>query len=76
VKNNATFLKGLNTLVQMHEDIIGIVTEEEMVNVLTLAMALNYQRNSYKLWGFVVKAYQDTNTTRIFELALAANNRC
>lgn len=84
MRNNATFLKSVNTLVQMHENgllggdilpedvLIGVVTEEEMMNVLTLAMALNYQRNSYKLWESVVKAYQDSYTKWIFEPTLAA----
>ncbi|OIK09275.1 hypothetical protein BIV59_17410 [Bacillus sp. MUM 13] len=59
----------------MPEDVlIGVVTEEELMNVLTLPMALNYQRNSYTLWESVVKAYQDSNIKWIFDPTLAANS--
>jgi glycerophosphoryl diester phosphodiesterase len=35
----------------MPEDaLIGIVSEDELSNVLTLGMSLNYQKNSYTLW--------------------------
>lgn len=83
---NETFLKNVKSLIKMHKDgllggelmpedvLIGIVTKEEMMNVLTLAMALNYQRNSYKLWESVVKAYQDLSTKWIFDPTLAANS--
>lgn len=32
----------------------------------TLPMALNYQRNSYKLWEAALKAYNDTETNYLF----------
>jgi hypothetical protein len=35
----------------MPEDaLIGVVPADELLNVLTLGMSLNYQRNSYTLW--------------------------
>ena len=52
----------------MPEDaLIGVVPEEELPNVLTLGMALNYQRNSYKLWEAVAQAYQDEECRWIFD---------
>ena len=79
------FLKNINNLMRMHsegllggetmpEDIlIGVVSEEDLLEVLTLAMALNYQRNSYKLWESVVKAYQDEETRWIFNPSIVVN---
>ncbi|MFS1519491.1 hypothetical protein V1503_23990 [Bacillus sp. SCS-151] len=80
------FLKDVKTLVKMHskgflggelmpEDVlVDVVVEEELQDVLTLAMALNYQRNSYKLWESVVKAYQNDETKWIFNLRVVANS--
>lgn len=82
---NYRFLENVQSIMKMHKDgllggeimpedvLIGVVTEDEMMNVLTLAMALNYQRNSYTLWESVVKAYQDPSTKWIFTPSLAAN---
>ncbi|MEK5175751.1 hypothetical protein NST63_21505 [Heyndrickxia sp. FSL W8-0496] len=82
---NETFLKNVKSLIKMHTDgllggelmpedaLIGIVPDHELMDVLTLSMALNYQRNSYKLWESVVKAYQDENTKWIFNPNAAAN---
>jgi hypothetical protein len=51
----------------MPEDaLLGVVPSEELPNLLTLGMALNYQRNSYKLWDSVAEAYQDVNCRWIF----------
>jgi len=33
----------------------------------TLPMALNYQRNSYTLWEYANKTYQDADTTDVFD---------
>jgi len=38
----------------------------------SLPMALNYQRNSYKLWESALKAYEDKETKKIFDLAVVA----
>ncbi|MEQ2529432.1 hypothetical protein WMO40_22430 [Bacillaceae bacterium CLA-AA-H227] len=78
-------LNNVNTLIQMHskgllggdtmpEDVlINVVKEHELINVLTLAMSLNYQRNSYSLWESVVKAYKDPQTKWIFNPIIVAN---
>lgn len=34
----------------------------------TLPMALNYQRDSYKLWESVLKTWQDTETRKVFDV--------
>lgn len=39
----------------------------------TLPMALNYQRNSYKLWECANKTYQDATTTDIFDTRAVVN---
>ncbi|WYP25983.1 hypothetical protein NSQ54_16900 [Alkalihalobacillus sp. FSL W8-0930] len=73
------FLQKVKDLLQMHahgllgreimpEDIlIDSVQPKDLLNVLTLSMALNYQRNSYKLWESVVHAYNYVKTNWIFD---------
>jgi hypothetical protein len=73
-----SFLRNVKLLIQMHsegllggevmpEDIlIGIVPEDELPNVLTLGMSLNYQRNSYTLWKSITHAYLDDISRWIF----------
>ncbi|MGG3886796.1 hypothetical protein [Brevibacillus panacihumi] len=73
-----TFLQNVKQLVHMHQSgllggevmpedaLIGIVPDEDLPNVLTLAMSLNYQRNAYTLWQSVAHAYQDEGTRWIF----------
>jgi hypothetical protein len=46
--------------------LIGVVRGDELLNVLTLGMALNYQRNSYTLWQSIVQAYLDDSSRWIF----------
>ncbi|MFJ7667515.1 hypothetical protein ACIQXI_10415 [Lysinibacillus sp. NPDC097195] len=72
-------LKNVDTLMHLHaqgllggetmpEDVlIDVVKQQDLLEVLTLSMALNYQRNSYTLWQSVVKAYQDEKTKWIFQ---------
>jgi len=72
------FLKNVKLLIQMHskghlggevmpEDVLlGVVPDEELMNVLTLGMSLNYQRNSYSLWDSIVRAYIDDNSRWVF----------
>src|SRR5690606_2253430 len=79
------FLKSIKSLIKMHsngllggevmpEDVlIGVVKEDDLMDVLTMGMALNYQRNSYKLWEAVLKAYQDEETKWIFNTKVVAN---
>ncbi|MEO3946361.1 hypothetical protein [Gorillibacterium sp. CAU 1737] len=51
----------------MPEDALrGIVPEKDLSNVLTLAMALNYQRDAYALWRAVAQAYQDEEIRWVF----------
>jgi hypothetical protein len=43
--------------------------ESEMrIAYFTLPMALNYQRDSYKLWEAALKTYQDPETTFVFDI--------
>jgi len=79
-----TFLQNVRQLVHMHQNgllggevmpedaLIGIVPDEDLPNVLTLAMSLNYQRNAYTLWQSVAHAYQDEGTRWIFRPPAAA----
>jgi hypothetical protein len=51
----------------MPEDaLIGVVPADELLNVLTLGMSLNYQRNSYTLWQSIAQAYLDNSSRWIF----------
>lgn len=38
------------------------------LNYFTLPMSLNYQRDSYKLWGSALKTYNDPETRPVFDL--------
>ncbi|WP_252188323.1 hypothetical protein [Bacillus mycoides] len=79
-------LKNVKLLLKMHSEgflsgelmpedvLINVVPDNKLMDVLTLAMALNYQRNSYTLWESVVKAYQDETTKWIFSPNAVANS--
>lgn len=83
--DNDSFLKNVNTLIRMQtngllggevmpEDVlVNIVEEDKLMDVLTLGMSLNYQRNSYSLWESVAKTYQDEQTKWIFNPIAVAN---
>ncbi|WP_025786316.1 hypothetical protein [Sporosarcina sp. D27] len=83
--DNDSLLKNVNTLILMQangllggevmpEDVlVNIVEEDKLMDVLTLGMSLNYQRNSYSLWESVVKTYQDEQTKWIFDPITVAN---
>ncbi|XEC97437.1 hypothetical protein AB6A23_13285 [Paenibacillus tarimensis] len=59
----------------MPEDaLIGIVPEDDLLNVLTLGMSLNYQRNSYSLWQSIAQAYLDDSSRWIFNPLVAAES--
>jgi hypothetical protein len=47
--------------------------KETRLVYFTLPMALNYQRNSYKLWESALKTFQDENTKIIFNIKNSAN---
>ncbi len=53
----------------MPEDANPHLEKESLENYLyfTLPMALNYQRNSYKLWESALKTYQDQETKFVFD---------
>ncbi len=73
-------LSNIFHLVEMHKEgllggeimpedaLVGVVPEEKLPDVITLGMALNYQRNSYTLWENVAKAYLDANHSWVFNL--------
>ena len=41
---------------------------EERLSYFTLPMALNYQRDSYKLWEAALKTFNDTETAFVFDV--------
>lgn len=43
-------------------------TSKENYNYFTLPMALNYQRNSYKLWESALSTYNDTSTRFVLSI--------
>jgi hypothetical protein len=45
---------------------------EKKLAFFTLPMALNYQRNSYRLWEEATKAFEDAETHDIFDIAKVA----
>jgi len=78
--NESDVLKNINRLISMHKSgKLGgeIMPEDARPNIidldssdnyhfLTLPMALNYQRNSYKLWECAAQAYIDKESNAIF----------
>ncbi len=65
--------KGLLGGEVMPEDaLIDIIPEDKLPDVITLGMALNYQRNSYTLWKSVAQAYVDPEKNWVFNLAAAS----
>jgi hypothetical protein len=58
----------------MPEDaLIGVVSIDQLPDVITLGMALNYQRNSYSLWKSVAEAFVDPKTSWVFDLSKASS---
>ena len=43
-------------------------SEEERLSYFTLPMALNYQRNSYKLWESALETWNDKETKEVFNI--------
>lgn len=41
---------------------------EERIAYFSLPMALNYQRDSYKLWQAALKTYNDSETRKVFDI--------
>ena len=53
----------------MPEDtLVGIVPEEVLPDVITLGMALNYQRNSYTLWKSIAETFTDPERNWVFDV--------
>lgn len=52
----------------------GFADNEQELRLVyfTLPMSLNYQRDSYKLWESTLKAYQDDETKKIFNIKNSA----
>lgn len=61
----------------MPEDANPNLEKASLENYLyfTLPMALNYQRNSYKLWESALKTYQDSETSFVFEPRKCINKK-
>jgi hypothetical protein len=81
-----SFLNDMKLLIQMHsqgslggeimpEDVLmNVVPKEELLNVLTLGMSLNYQRDSYALWGSIVQTYLDDTIKWVFNPYTVSNS--
>lgn len=78
--NKEEILNCVEKLVQMHKKgLLGgeVMPEDsnpnleknsiENYNYFTLPMALNYQRNSYKLWESANKTWKDKETQFVFD---------
>lgn len=79
-KNKDEILEKVNKLVNMYKKgLLGgeVMPEDsnpglekdclENYNYFTLPMALNYQRNSYKLWESAKSTYEDNETNFVFD---------
>ena len=79
-KNKDEILEKVNKLVNMYKKgLLGgeVMPEDsnprleksslENYNYYTLPMALNYQRNSYKLWESANKTWEDKDTNFVFD---------
>ncbi|MET3292331.1 UNVERIFIED_CONTAM: hypothetical protein ABID98_004901 [Brevibacillus sp. OAP136] len=72
------FLHRIKALIQAHEDgalggevmpedvLCGLVPQDELPDVLTLGMSLNYQRNAYVLWKSIADTYRDEGSRWVF----------
>jgi hypothetical protein len=49
-------------------------TQEQKLLYFTLPMALNYQRDSYKLWVSAKKTWEDNEAKKVFDLNFVANS--
>ncbi|CAM4321993.1 hypothetical protein BAMA_14800 [Bacillus manliponensis] len=80
-------INDIKSIVKMHKDgvlggevmpedvLLGVVPENQLLNVLTLGMSLNYQRNSYQLWEGIAKAWSDEDVRWVFNLSIAGESR-
>jgi hypothetical protein len=70
------YKKGKLGYMKMPEDSNPSFSDEDKeirLVYFTLPMALNYQRDSYKLWESVLKTFQDNETKIIFNIKNSAN---
>ncbi len=66
--------KGLLGDTTMPEDTNpGFAEEEPRLAYFTLPMALNYQRDSYRLWEAAKRTYEDKSTRPVFDVQKAAS---
>lgn len=56
---------------ESHPD-FGTISPEERLSYFTLPMALNYQRDSYKMWEAALATFNDKNTAWAFNAAKSA----
>jgi hypothetical protein len=66
--------KGLLGNIQMPEEThpeFASMTKENLLSYYTMPMALNYQRNSYKLWESAKKTYEDKEINWVFDISKA-----
>ena len=54
-----------------HPDFVKL-TSEQRLSYFTLPMALNYQRDSYKLWQAALQTWSDPETNYVFDVAWCA----
>lgn len=58
----------------MPEDSSPVFTDKETrLAYFTLPMALNYQRNSYKLWESALKTFSDPETKFVFDVTITSS---
>jgi hypothetical protein len=58
---------------QMPEDaVVGVIPDDKLLDVLSLSMCLNYQRNSYGLWTAVRSSWNDESTRWVFDPSAVA----
>lgn len=65
-------LWGSNVMPEESNPHLPLNSEENRL-YFTLPMALNYQRNSYKLWEAALATYNDVQTRDVFDVNVAAN---
>ena len=70
------YRSGLLGQTKMPEDSNPIFSDSEnemRLAYFSLPMALNYQRDSYKLWEAALKTWNDISTRKVFDIKLVSN---
>lgn len=76
VKLISAYKEGLLGQTKMPEDSNPLFSEfdiEQRLSYFTLPMALNYQRDSYKLWESALKTFNDPDTRFVFDVHEVTN---